>query len=87
MATQQIPIIDVPHTISHLNYLFYTEITNFKSKSPNNHSNAKGTTLYQYQVDFAYLINEIYNQPNYILPKFISQVHDLLDKFSLETQN
>lgn len=38
----------------------------------------KGDVLYNYQVSFCYLTNEIQRGPRYMLPKVISRANDLI---------
>src|ERR1700722_20261528 len=47
--------------------------------------NHKGTTLYQYQTEFCYLIDEIQRGPQYILPKIIQDTNQLIDSLEKET--
>lgn len=44
--------------------------------------NACGTPLYQFQVNFCYLIDHIERGPAYIAPKKISEANELIDKLS-----
>jgi hypothetical protein len=46
------------------------------------HSNKKGTELYDFQVDFMYLIHEIKRGPRYIAPMKISEANELIDRLS-----
>ena len=47
--------------------------------------NHKGTKLYQYQVDFCYLVDEIQRGPAYILPKVIQDANQLIVALEKET--
>lgn len=44
--------------------------------------NARGTQLYQDQVEFCYLIDDIERGPTYIVPKKISEANELIEKLS-----
>lgn len=46
--------------------------------------NYSGTTLYKYQVEFSYLINEIQRGPIYIVPMHIQEANDLIAKLEKE---
>lgn len=43
-----------------------------------------GTTLYRYQVEFCYLIDEIQRGPQYIVPKIISDANELIAQLENE---
>ena len=47
--------------------------------------NHKGTKLYEYEVDFCYLVDEIQRGPEYILPKVIQDANQLIFKLERET--
>ena len=47
--------------------------------------NFKGTKLYDYQVDFCYMIDEIQRGPQYILPKVIQDANQLIFNLEKET--
>lgn len=47
--------------------------------------NHKGTKLYDYQVEFCYMIDDIQRGPAYILPKVIQDANQLIAKLELET--
>lgn len=42
------------------------------------------TTLYDYQVELCYLLNEIQRGPSYIVPKIIQDANDLISKLERE---
>ena len=46
--------------------------------------NSKGTLLYQYQVDFCYLINSIERDPGYIGNKNIQEANALIERLEKE---
>ena len=60
-------------TIKYLNGAFAAKSRNFKN------DNRKGTELYQAQVDFCYLINDIQRGPAYLVPKAIAAANELID--------
>lgn len=39
----------------------------------------KGSKRYQLEVEFAYLLNDIKNSPNYVIPMLIEQAYELVD--------
>lgn len=45
----------------------------------------KGTKLYQYQVDFTYLIDEIQRGPKYIIPKVIQDCNEFIRRIEEST--
>lgn len=45
--------------------------------------NSKGTALYEFQVEFAYLIDHIQRGPAYIAPKKISEANELIERLGL----
>lgn len=48
--------------------------------------NVKGTKLYELQVDFCYLQNEIARGPSYIVPKRITEANALVAKINEMTE-
>lgn len=50
-----------------------------KAVAPNKKTGAAASRLYELQVEFAYLINEIQRGPNYFAPKVISEANEFLD--------
>lgn len=46
--------------------------------------NHRGTKLYDYQVEFCYLIDEIQRGPTYILPKVIQDANQLITNLEQE---
>jgi hypothetical protein len=55
-----------------------------KLKEKEGWDNSKGTTLYQYQVDFCYLIDSIQRDPSYIAPKRIQEANELIANLEKE---
>lgn len=82
MAEKSYPI-NVEQVVSFLTYAF----TKAQNKACNNgvsRDNNKGTTLYEYQVEFSHLINEIQRGPIYIVPMHIQEANDLIAKLERE---
>lgn len=46
--------------------------------------NTKGTKLYDYQCEFAHLVDEIQRGPVYIVPKRIAEANELIEALSKE---
>lgn len=46
--------------------------------------NHKGTKMYDYQVEFCHLVNEIQRGPQYIVPKLITEANELIESLSNE---
>jgi hypothetical protein len=63
--------------ISALNRTFREAADEFKQRGGGN-SNVRGTTLHRYQVDFAYLIDEIQRGPRFFAVQNIVAVNDLI---------
>ena len=42
-------------------------------------NNTKGTQLYKWQVEFAYMVHEITSGPSYIAPKIIDNANRFID--------
>jgi len=68
------PVINVDKEIDYLNYKFTEATKRFK---PIN--NKKGSELYNIQVDFCYLLNDIKFAPQYIVHKLISKIHNFIN--------
>lgn len=51
----------------------------------NEHNKIETTRLYDYQIEFCYLVNEIQRGPTYIIPKIIQDTNDLISKLDRET--
>lgn len=66
--------INVDQVVSYLNHTFAKVADEvfgaLRTKA------VKGTTLYRFQVDHCYLIDEIQRGPTYMLPKVISNAND-----------
>lgn len=77
--------INIDQVCSYLNHAFgkarQKAVQNLKS--PKNH---KGTVLYDYEVDFAYLIDSIQRGPTYIAPKLISTANELIADLETATE-
>lgn len=74
--------INTDQVIGYLNHAFGKAVqkANLGSK------NQKGTKLYEYQVDFSYLIDGIGRSPNYIVPKLITEANELIDKINSDSE-
>lgn len=44
--------------------------------------NGVGTRLYEFQVEFCYLVHDIENGPSYIAPKKIAEANKLIDRLA-----
>lgn len=75
--------INVEQVVSYLNHAFAR--AQQKSVSTIGTRNVQGTKLYDYQVDFCYLIDEIQRGPVYILPKVIQDANQLIINLERET--
>ena len=65
--------IDRDQVVNYLNHAFARAI------QPLGYKNTKGTDLYTYQVDFAYMIDNIQRSPTYIVSKIITECNRLID--------
>ncbi|KKL91896.1 hypothetical protein LCGC14_1890100 [marine sediment metagenome] len=76
--------INIEQVVSYLNHTFAkTSEEVFGSLRP---KAIRGTTLYNYQVDHCYLIDEIQRGPIYMLPKVISNANDNIAAMKIEEQ-
>ena len=66
--------INVDQVISYLNHAFAKVTQKYYSST----KNSKGTELYQFQVDFCYLIDGIQRGPSYTAPKLITNANNLI---------
>lgn len=76
--------IDVDRVVEYLRRAFAAAQEKFVEKR-DGYKNGKGTTLYQYQVDFCYLIDEIQRGPTFSVPKVIQDANDLIARLEQET--
>lgn len=67
-----IPSLNTKEQVKKLNDAFH-HVTRSMGKN-----NVKGTTLYQYQVDFAYLLDNIERGPTFQIPFLIYQAENLI---------
>lgn len=65
--------IDRDQVVNYLNHAFS------KAVHPLGNKNVKGTKLYDYQVEFSYLIDSIQRSPEYIISKIITDCNRLID--------
>ena len=68
--------INRDQVIKYLNHAFAKATQHLGSK------NVKGTDLYDYQVEFCYLIDNIKRGPNYIVSKVITEANKLIDSIA-----
>ena len=68
--------INRDQVIKYLNHAFSKATQQFGSK------NVKGTDLYDHQVDYCYLVDEIKRGPSYMVPKVIAEANRLIDSIS-----
>lgn len=47
----------------------------------------KGNALYNYQIEFAYMIDEIQRGPEYLAPKVIADANELIATIQLERES
>ena len=67
------PTASTSQTIRYLSGAFAAKSRNLKN------NNTVGTDLYQAQVDFSYLIDDIQRGPTYMVPKAIAAANALID--------
>lgn len=75
--------IDVKQVVDYLNGAFSKASEPFGPRS----KAVVGTALYQHQVDFAYLIDDIERGPAYIRAKKIQEANDLIAQMSAEAES
>lgn len=68
--------INVEQVIDYLNHAFVR--AQQRASQAIGSRNFRGTQLYDFQVDFCYLIDEIQRGPVYILPKIIQDANQLI---------
>lgn len=66
--------INIDQVVNYLNHAF-SKATQNRFPQTKNH---KGTDLYNYQVQFCYLIDDIQRGPRYIVPKLITEANELI---------
>jgi hypothetical protein len=83
--------INLPQVVGYLNHAFAKAMSKASSALGNKavrivHDDGRieTTTLYEYQVDFCYLIDEIQRGPTYIIPKVIQDANDLIARLERE---
>lgn len=77
--------INLPQVVGYLNHAFAKAMSKASSKIGNkatrtelDNGRVETTLLYEYQVDFCYLVDEIQRGPSYIIPKVIQDANDLI---------
>jgi hypothetical protein len=77
MAEQQTKQIDTTQVVKYLNFAFAKAA---QAKFPNEVGRvSRNSILYQYQVDFSYLIDEIERGPVYIISRVITDANTLIE--------
>jgi hypothetical protein len=64
---------NIDKEINYLNHKFYDATKHLGYK------NVSGTTLHEYQVDYAYKINKLQYAPAYVIHKIISNIHTFIN--------
>jgi hypothetical protein len=75
--------INIEQVVIYLNHAFSRAMQKVSNQIGNR--NHKGTTLYAFQTEFCYLINEIQQGAVYILPKIIQDANNLIASLEKET--
>ena len=70
--------IDVNHVCEHLGWLFRDATLGMKN-------NTKGNDLFDFQVEFAYFLDNITRGPTYIVPKLIAECNQFIEKIKAST--
>jgi hypothetical protein len=76
----------IKNTISFLNHSFRETSEDFKRRT-SSYSNVKGSVLYQYQTDFAYIIDKIQRGPVFFAIQNIAEANELIGKLSRQHNN
>lgn len=85
--------IDTNQVVTYLNHAFdramqrVAPVLGTKAHAPQEPTGTipNGNTLYNYQVEFCYMIDEIQRGPRYIIPKIISNANELISELENET--
>lgn len=81
-ASQPTKTIDSDRVVRHLNRNFADAISGLGKAAKDKNGNPN--KLYQLQVEFAYMIDEIQRGPVYLMPKVIADANELITKIKLE---
>lgn len=82
--------INIDHVVRYLSHAFAKAMTKATSKIGNKalrsvvNGKVTTTSLYDYQVQFCYLIDDIQRGPTYIAPKKIQEANELIAKLDSE---
>lgn len=82
--------INIDHVVRYLNHAFSKAMSKAIGKIGNKalrtelKGNVSKTTLYEYQVKFCYLIDDIQRGPIYIAPKKIQEANELVAQLEKE---
>lgn len=87
--------IDTDQVVNYLTHAFektYQHVSNSINTKPTRKAEPTGkipdgNLLYNYQVEFCYMIDEIQRGPQYIIPKVISDANNLISQLEKEGQN
>src|SRR5271157_5498709 len=77
--------INVEQVVAYLSHAFIR--AQQKATQAIGNRNTRGSKLYNYQVDFCYMIDEIQRGPVYILPKIIQDANQLILDLERETRD
>lgn len=69
--------INVEQVIAYLSNAFSKA-----SRHLGSHKNQKGTSLYDFQVELMYMLDDIKRGPKYIVPKRIAEANELIEHVS-----
>lgn len=83
VSQQTKPAIDSDRVVRHLNRNFDKAIREMGGKALKD-KDGNPNKLYLYQVEFAYMIDEIQRGPVYLMPKIIADANELITKIQLE---
>jgi len=83
--------INLPQVVNYLNHAFAKAMSkaipalgNKATRTVFDDGQVETTALYEYQVDFCYLVDEIQRGPTYIIPKVIQDANDLIARLERE---
>jgi hypothetical protein len=75
--------IDINRVVEYLNRAFANAV--YKAgENLGTRDNSKGSVLYDYQVEFSYLIDSIQRDPSYSAPKMIQDANTLIEQLENE---
>jgi hypothetical protein len=76
--------LDIPQIVTFLNHAFAkaTQGMGRAARTVHKDLTVTKTALYQLQVDFCYLIDDIQRSPLYIVPKLVAEANETIEKLS-----